>query len=76
MKFSCILISKEGRTCNVCRQWSCNGHREHLEIQSNYGGNSPNKRILEKHKRKRKGDTPLISLMDSNVSPNCKKARN
>jgi hypothetical protein len=26
----------------------CNNHREHLEIQSNYGGTIPDKGILEK----------------------------
>jgi hypothetical protein len=30
---------------------------EHLEIQFNYGGNSPDKGILEKLKRKGKGLT-------------------
>jgi hypothetical protein len=33
----------------------CNGHREHQEILSDYGGNSLNKRILEKLKKRRKG---------------------
>jgi hypothetical protein len=51
------LNRKERGTCNVCRRWSCNGRREHLEILFNYGGNSPNKRIVEKLKRKRKGLT-------------------
>jgi hypothetical protein len=55
MKISCILTCKEGRTCNVCRRWPCNGRHEHLEIQSNYGGNSLDKGILEKLKRERKG---------------------
>jgi hypothetical protein len=55
MKFSCILNCKEGRTCNGCRRWSCNGCYEHLKIQFDYGGNSHNKKILEKLKRERKG---------------------
>ncbi len=55
MKFSCILNCKKGRTCNVCRRWLCNGRREHLEIQSDYGGNSPDKGVLEKLKRENKG---------------------
>jgi hypothetical protein len=55
MKFSCILNYKERRTCNVCRWWPCNGHHEHLEFLSDYGGNSLDKGILEKLKRERKG---------------------
>jgi hypothetical protein len=55
MKFSCILNCKEGRTCNVCRGWLCNGCHEHLKIQSNYGGNYPDKGVLEKLKRENKG---------------------
>jgi hypothetical protein len=51
MKFSCILNCKEIRTCNICRRWSCNGRREHLEILSDYGGNSLDKGILKKLKR-------------------------
>jgi len=31
------------------------GRHEHLEIQSDYGGNSPDKGILKKLKRERKG---------------------
>ncbi len=50
MKFSCILKCKERRKWNVCRQWLCNGRREHLEILAYYGGNSPYKGILEKLK--------------------------
>jgi len=39
MKFSCIKLNekKEGK-CSVCKWWSCNSRREHLEIQSDYGG--------------------------------------
>jgi len=32
----------------------CNGHHEHLEIQSDYGGNSLNKGILKKLKKEGK----------------------
>jgi hypothetical protein len=51
------LNCKERKTCNVHRRWPCNGRREHLEILSNYGGNSVDKGILEKLKRERKGLT-------------------
>jgi len=40
---------------NVCKRWPCNGRCEHLEILSDYGGNSLDKGILEKLKIKRKG---------------------
>jgi hypothetical protein len=43
------------RRCNVRRWWPCNGHREHLEILSDYEGNTLDKGILEKLKRERKG---------------------
>jgi hypothetical protein len=33
----------------------CNGRREHLEILAYYGGNSPDKGILEKLKKKKEG---------------------
>jgi hypothetical protein len=49
------LDCKEKRKWNVCRRWPCNGRREHLEILVYYGGNSPDKEILEKLKRERKG---------------------
>jgi len=58
MKFSCIECKKELNCkyiyiCTVCRRWPCNGHREHLEILSDYGGNSPDKGILERLKKER-----------------------
>jgi uncharacterized protein (AIM24 family) len=34
---------------------SCNSHHEHLEVQSDYGGNFRDKGILEKLKREGKG---------------------
>jgi hypothetical protein len=49
------LYYKERRTCNVCRRWLCNGRHEHLKILFDYGGNFPDKGLLEKLKRKRKG---------------------
>jgi len=52
MKFSCILNCKGKKTCNVCRQWPCNGRREHLKILSDYGRSSPDKGILKKLKEK------------------------
>jgi hypothetical protein len=48
MKFSCIKLQIKERKHSVCKWWLCNSRREHLEIQSNYGGNSLNKGILEK----------------------------
>jgi hypothetical protein len=48
------LNCKKRKTCNVCKQWSCNGRHEHLEILSDYRGNSLDKGILEKFKKKRK----------------------
>jgi hypothetical protein len=49
------LNCKERKICNVCRWWLCNGRRKHLKIISDYGGNSPDKGILEKLKKERKG---------------------
>ncbi len=34
-------IEKKERKHSVCKQWPCNLHREHLEMQFDYGGNSP-----------------------------------
>jgi hypothetical protein len=55
MKFSCILSCKEGKHVMYVNGGRCNGHREHLEILSEYGRNSlimeetfPDKRILKK----------------------------
>jgi hypothetical protein len=39
MKFLCIKLKRRKEKRSVCKWWLCNNHREHLEIQSNYGGN-------------------------------------
>jgi len=54
VKFSCKnWIKKKERKCSVCKWWPCNNHREHLEIQFDYGGNFPwqrNSRKIDKSK--------------------------
>jgi hypothetical protein len=35
------LIENKERKCSLCKRWPCNSRREHLEIQFDYGGNSP-----------------------------------
>jgi len=54
-KFYVYWIVKKEWTSRVCRWWPCNGRCGHLKIQSDYGGNSLNKGILEKLKKERKG---------------------
>jgi len=43
-----IKLQKKERKHSVCKWWPCNSHREHLEIQFDYGRNSFDKGILEK----------------------------
>jgi hypothetical protein len=61
------------KTCNVCKRCRCNGHREHLEILSEYGRNSlimeetfPDKRILEKLEGEWKG---LVFYIATKLKP-------
>jgi hypothetical protein len=41
MKFSCIKLQRTKKKRSVYKRWSCNSRHEHLEIQSDYEGNSP-----------------------------------
>ncbi len=43
-----IKLQRKERKRSVCKWWPCNNHHEHLEIQFDYGRNSPDKGILEK----------------------------
>jgi len=48
-------IEKKEKKHSVCKWWSCNIHCEHLEIQSDYGGNFPwQNGIIEKLTREGK----------------------
>jgi len=58
-------INCKERRCNVCKWWLCNGHYKHLKILFDYEGNSPNKGILEKLKRERKGLAFLYSCQQT-----------
>jgi len=61
-KFFYNYVANKERTCNICKQWLCNGRREHLEMLFEYGRNFltmeeifPHKGIREKLKGKGKG---------------------